>query len=157
MNRQPCRPLIALALLLVGLAAAGDAGATTTGSIGISGRVDPNCYVVVTDQNRTLNLVGGTTNLTVARIGERCNSSRGYTVTFNSLNGGAVVNANGSRIAYTMRYDGQTRSLTSSHVRTRNGPQNTVRTRDFQVTVPANAQALAGTYTDTITVTIAAR
>lgn len=156
MPRPLCR-LLLVALLLPGGFAARDAGAVTTGSIGLSGTIDANCYVVITDQNRSLNLVGGSTNLTVARVGERCNDRRGYTVTFSSLNGGAVVNADGTRVAYTIRYDGQTRALTSPYVRTRTSAQTSLRTRDFQVTVPANTRAVAGTYADTITVTIAAR
>ena len=147
--------IAAMALLALWTAAT---PARANGTVALKGTVVANCGVQVDDLDANLNMTGGSTNLQVATVGEKCNSNRGYTVTISSANAGALVNRDGARAAYTASYGGlSNQSLANPIVLTRNKAERNWVYAPFTVTLPANAQRVAGTYFDTITITVAAR
>lgn len=149
----------ALAATLLLAASALPALAQSNGSIGLRGTMETICFVQINQTNtNSIDLIKGTSNLTIGTVGEKCNRGNGFTVTISSANAGALVNATGARAAYTVQYDNSgVKSLTNPVVLTRTSAKKTVSTKSFKVNIPANPQAIAGTYADTITVAIAAR
>jgi spore coat protein U-like protein len=147
--------MAAMALLALWTAAT---PARAAGTIALKGSVVTSCGVQVDDLDANLNMTGGSTNLQVATVGEKCNSNKGYTVTISSANAGALVNRDGARAPYTASYGGvPNRSLATPLVLTRTKAEKNWVYAPFTVTLPANAQRVAGSYFDTITITIAAR
>ncbi|MDE1149355.1 MAG: hypothetical protein PW843_22605 [Azospirillaceae bacterium] len=146
------RRIAAAAVVLAAFAAA-PALADTSGSVKLSGTVALSCSVAVTDNNASLNILSGSSNITVGAVVETCNDGAGYTITVTSANGGSLKSsANGAQpVSYTTIYDGQsaTGTVNVSRSSAQFGKQATI-----AVTVPANAQAIAGSYSDTLTVTI---
>jgi spore coat protein U-like protein len=143
--------LAALAVLLAGTAAHAD------GSVTLRGSVLANCHLGVGDYGKTLDLGDDLDNVEVASVAESCNRSDGYTVTLTSAAGGALVAEGGARLPYTVSYEGvEHASLGAPLVLTRPKPHSAA-TYKLAVSVPSNRRAVAGTYQDTITLTIAAR
>ena len=131
--------------------------AQSNGAVALKGTVPLVCTVGVTDMNQSLNLTGGESNKSVGSIVENCNSGTGYNITVSSSNAGKLKAASGTaEISYTVGYDGQSGGLTSNMTVARSGAQFS-KTSALNVTVPANAQAIAGSYSDTVTITIAAK
>lgn len=127
--------------------------------INLSGQVLTYCYlwVDVKAAAATLNVKGGNNNVTVASIQETCNNPSGFTVAISSANNGNLMNGTNA-VAYTIDYDGTAEALTTTKIRTRTGTRFDDATntgRDFGVTLAASPSAVAGTYSDTITITIA--
>jgi spore coat protein U-like protein len=146
--------LAAAALSLFSLPALAD---STSGTVALKGTVPLVCTVGVTDLNQSLNLTGGESNKSVGSVVENCNSGTGYNITVSSSNSGKLKAASGSaEISYTVGYDGQSGGLGSNLTVARSGAQF-AKTSSLAVTVPANAQAIAGSYSDTVTITIAAK
>lgn len=143
---------LAAALTLLSLPALAD---SVSGTIALRGTVPVMCTVAVTDLNQSLNLVGGENGKQIGSVVENCNSGTGYTVSLTSTNAGKLKAANG-QIAYTVSYDGQAGSLGSQMQVTRSTAQF-AKVSSLNVSVAANAQALAGDYSDSITITIAAK
>ncbi|ASG23492.1 hypothetical protein Y958_13870 [Nitrospirillum viridazoti CBAmc] len=143
----------ALAATLVSAPALAD----TSGSIKLSGTVIQSCTVAVTDAGATLNILSGSSNVAVGSVVENCNDGAGYTITVASANNGTLKSsATGAQaVSYTTTYDG-TNGSGSSFAVTRSGAQFN-KTSNVSVTVPANAQAIAGSYADTLTITIAGK
>lgn len=133
--------------------------AQSNGGIGLRGTMETICFVQINQTNtNSIDLVKGANNLTIGTVGEKCNRGNGFTVTISSANAGALVNATGARAAYTVQYDNSgKKSLATPVVLTRTSAKKTVSSKSFKVTIPANPEAIAGTYADTITVAIAAR
>ncbi|MDE1145300.1 MAG: hypothetical protein PW843_01620 [Azospirillaceae bacterium] len=148
---------IAAAAIAATLFTAAPALADSSGTVKLSGVVSLSCVVTVTDNNASLNILAGSSNVQVGSVVETCNDGAGYTITVASANGGALKSsATGAQaVAYTTNYDG-TNGSGSSFTVTRSGAQFG-KTAALYVTVPANAQAIAGTYNDTLTVTIAGK
>ncbi|HEV7369728.1 hypothetical protein [Arenibaculum sp.] len=148
-------PTLAIAALL---AAAGPAGATgtgtATGTLQLKGAVFKNCSIAIQEAAATLDIVGGETARQVATVSERCNSKLGYEITIVSSNSG-VMRADGATAAYTLVYDGQVRSLGTPWTITRGDRSNKATTAVVGVTLPSTPNAVAGTYTDTVTIQIA--
>jgi spore coat protein U-like protein len=144
--------LVALAL------AAGAAAANTSGTIRLQGSVAARCTVAVTDAQQSLNIVGGETSKQVGTVVENCNSGSGYTVSISSVQGGVLRSqaAGAGAIAYSLSYGGVAGALTTALAVVRDGAAFD-RSVPVAVSMPANPQAIAGAYTDTITITIAAR
>jgi spore coat protein U-like protein len=142
----------------IAMVAGSTAALADSGTVALKGKVDLVCTIAVTDLNQSLELVQGTSNKTVGTMVENCNSGTGYTVSLSSANGGALKSAGAgtAAIAYTVAYDGQSGSLGSAMQVTRSTAQF-ARNAALSVTVPANAQAIAGDYADTVTITIAAK
>ncbi|MEA1674405.1 hypothetical protein [Nitrospirillum sp. BR 11163] len=131
--------------------------ADTSGTIKLSGTVSLTCTVAVTDAGAQLNILSGSSNVAVGSVVENCNDGAGYTITVASANNGTLKSsATGAQaISYTTSYDG-TNGSGSSFAVTRSGAQFN-KTSNVSVTVPANAQAIAGSYADTLTITIAGK
>ena len=131
--------------------------AQSSGSVALKGTVPLVCTVGVTDLNQSLNLTGGESGKQVGSIVENCNSGTGYNISVSSANAGQLKAASGtSTINYTVGYDGTAGNLTTAMTVARSGAQF-AKTSALNVTVPANAQAIAGNYSDTVTITIAAK
>jgi spore coat protein U-like protein len=130
---------------------------TTSGTVALKGTVPLVCTVGVTDLNQSLNLTGGESAKQVGSIVENCNSGTGYNISISSANTGKLKAATGTAtINYTVGYDGTAGNLTSAMTVGRSTAQF-AKTSALNVTVPANAQAIAGNYSDTVTITIAAK
>lgn len=138
------------------------AGAQTTqaaaasGTVRLNGSVALNCTVAVTDQGVALNLTNGANNTQVGTVTENCNDGAGYTINITSSNGGKLnsSSANAQPISYTTSYDG---TQASGNVSVSRSNANFGKAVSLFVTVPAAASAIAGTYSDTLTIAIAAK
>jgi len=130
------------------------------GTITIDGSVPSNCQLVVREsgEGQRLDILGGVNSLTIGSVGRMCNVGAGYRVTLSSANRGALVNERGDRVTYDIAwYELGRRTLANDATITVNRADPAVQTRSFRVWVPATPQAIAGNYSDTITLTIAAR
>lgn len=135
------------------------AGSGTSDTLKINGTVAAVCTVSVEDMNQSLNLVSGANKTVVGKITETCNAASGYTIRIASANAGKLVNAaNGNaKVDYTVDYDSrQNAQLNSELVQNYGNTQAYGTVKDLKVSVPGNANRVAGAYADTITVTIAA-
>lgn len=131
-----------------------------TGILTLQGQVAEMMSIVVTQLagHDSLDLSATPANLKVAEVAESSNSATGYEITVTSANTGFLKNGTLDQLEYTMRYDGVAVDLSAA---------DTV--KDFASTVvdyisdvdisytgkPAASMA-AGTYSDTVTVTISA-
>lgn len=154
---NPLRPILAVATLLAGAFSA--QAAVANGNVALKGAMETICFVQINQTyTNSIDLVKGTGSLTIAKVGEKCNLGNGFTVMVQSANGGSLVDTSGNKVPYTIRYDNSgDKSLAAPVVLTRTSAKRTVSTKNFNVKVPAKADAVAGSYTDTITVSIAAR
>lgn len=123
-------------------------------TIEISGTVAAQCYVSVTDLGASLDLVNGETSKNVASISETCNDPDGFTVSFSSAD--AKLNGpTGFDVDYTINYDTlAAQSLDSQKSVARSAPAWNS-SNDLQVNLAGNSELAAGTYADTITISIA--
>ena len=89
---------------------------------------------------------------------ETCNSGSGYNITLSSANAGSLKSSGGGTpsVGYTVSYDGQSGSLGSSLQVARSSAQFG-KNAALAISIPANSQAVAGSYSDTVTITIAAK
>jgi hypothetical protein len=156
-------PFFAAALFAT-LALGASAMAASSGTLTISGTVAViNDIVVTPNASATqLDIVNGETGLSVAGVAETSNNLNGYKITMASANNGQLVNGSDSAIktAYKVGYDGAssvaltTAATTVKNVSSLSGL--TTANSDVKVDVTALPSALAGTYSDTITVAIVA-
>jgi len=124
-------------------------------TLDISGTVAAQCSVTVTDLAVSLDLVSGENNKKVANISETCNDPDGYTVSFSSTDG-LLNGPTGFDEGYTISYD------TLSAVDLATGTQSVAHAAPawdssnfLKVSLAGNSQLAAGSYTDTITISIA--
>ena len=156
---------IAVAVALVGSTLA--SMAALSGNITISGTVANNTSITVASHAgyNTLDIAGGVTDQQVATATETCNDKLGYKVTLTTLNAGSGTAAflkgpagNTDTAPYTMTYNGVAVTLVAGSAVvtsvTAKTPSTGV-TKNLNVTIPA-IWVNADTYTDTITLTIAA-
>ncbi|WP_207762328.1 spore coat protein U domain-containing protein [Niveispirillum lacus] len=148
------RPFLAVLAILGAVSPA-----NAVNSVPIKGTVETNCTVQVSQTStNSIDLVRGTSRLNVARVREHCNLGNGFKISITSANAGSLMDAAGNKVPYTISYDNSgVRSLAAGVVLTRTSPALVVTTKNFTVTVPAKADAIAGSYADTITISIAAR
>ena len=149
---------------IVGLLAS-TAMAASSGTLDISGTVSPVNEIVINPNlanKDSLNILGGETAKNVASVDETSNNLNGYQIFMKSLNGGKLqhnINPTYST-AYTVSYaGGASVSLTTADQSVRNsGPLVGLTTVTSQLTVDVTAYptAPAGTYSDTITISIVA-
>jgi spore coat protein U-like protein len=149
------RILIAAAAAALAVLAGTPAQANTSGTIQLKGSVAKACTIGVEDMGTSLNLVNGENAKAVGRVVENCNSSAGYDITITSTNAGKLKSGN-DLVAYSLVYDNQVQTLNSAWTLNRNAAQFDKQVT-VGVTVPANNRAVAGNYTDTITIQIAAK
>lgn len=148
-------------IVLAVLAAGGVAhAASATGQIQLSGAVSQVCTIAVTPTAKATNLdiLTGETAAVVGTVTEDCNAGNGYTVSLTSANSGKLSStATGSSpTTYTAAYDNGTGSIATKITADRNSHQFG-RQGQVQVSFPGNSQAVAGSYTDTLNIVIAAK
>ncbi|MBC7397095.1 MAG: fimbrial protein [Bdellovibrionales bacterium] len=150
--------------LLVGLLLVSSAAqAATTGTLSLSGTIANVISIAVAAAGAasTLDLTATQTNLVVATVTENSNSNTGYTISARSTNTGTIKHATATdNVAYTMKYAGGTAtSLTTvdQTVKTQStGGVYSAVSSSVSVSYTGNASLRAGSYSDTITFTIAA-
>jgi hypothetical protein len=137
--------------------------AATNGSIMISGNVNAATALVVTSETgyNALALSTGATNQKVATVREINNTANGYTLTLSSANAGKL-RLGTQDINYSATYDNTSVNLTLAGVIVTNqgaqtSPINV--TKDFKITFAGVDESLymQGTYSDTLTFTIASK
>lgn len=147
-------------LALSGNAAIGaDTGVITlSGSIGIVNEI----VITQTEAATNLNILDGEADALIATVEESSNSPTGYTIFMNSVNDSELVNSenDADSSSYTISYDGGAPvSLTTSDTAMKTvGLLGGLTTDESEVliNVAANTEAGSGTFTDLITVSIAA-
>ena len=138
--------------------------AANTGTLVISGVVTAvnDLLIAPTPEATTLNITGGETGRLVAAVQETSNSLTGYNIKMRSANASKLVHGTdpSKSTAYTISYDsGAAVSLTTSDQIVKNISSLTGLTTvssNVNVNVTAYPLAPAGTYSDTITISIAA-
>jgi hypothetical protein len=151
-------------LMMILVLATTTAFAASTGTIFLSGTIAPINDLQITPlaAATNLNVISGENNRLVATVTETSNSLNGYKILMRSLNASKLVNTVNSayKAAYTVSYDGGSpMSLSTSDQEVKNsGSLNGLTTdnSDVKVNVTAYPTGPAGTYSDTITVSIVA-
>lgn len=135
--------------------------AASSGTLVLSGVVAPVNDLVVTPNgtnNTTLNIGAGVSNLNVATVSETSNDANGYKIFMQSVTGGFLQLNPTHRTTYTVSYAGAPAvTLTTGSTQVKSvASLSTQTTASSAVTVNVVAlpNALAGTYSDTITVSI---
>lgn len=135
--------------------------AATTGSLQLRGNVPDILSIEVNAKAdaTNLDLQNDQTDLKIASVLERSNSSTGYTLTIDSANDGQLVRNGGSEtFTYSMKYDGSSVDLSSSDSFNNSASAAVAVNKD--VTISYTGQdadtMIAGDYEDTVTFSIAA-
>lgn len=144
--------VVTFAVLIAGQQAR---AADNTGTLVVRGSVETNCTVSIQDMGAHLDLTRGANNIVVGKVTETCNDPDGYSITFTSQGGGKLT-SNGASVPYTASYDNVNQQSLGSEMRLsrKNAAFGVV--KDLKVSVAAGSDRVAGSYSDTITVTIAA-
>ena len=136
-------------------------GGANTAKLDLLGVVASNCTIAVspTAKASSLDLKGGESDAVVGTVTENCSSTRGYTVSITSTNAGQLRTGSATEplINYTARYDDATGSLATTGLDTKRNKPSFNLQRSLLVTLPANPQAIAGNYSDSVTFVIAAK
>lgn len=151
-------------LTALGMLASVSAQAAGTGNLLLQGTVTiVNDIVITANANATnLNILGGETNKLVATVDETSNNLNGYKIQMLSANSSKLVLSTDSSksTTYTVAYDGGAPvSLTGTAQTVKNvGSLSGLATdtSNVNVNVTAAPNATAGTYEDTITISIVA-
>ncbi len=155
--------------LLAGVMAAGVASVALptfagvpSDTIDLTSTVAVDCSITVSNKNGSLDIVAGESDKKVADIVEHCNETAGYTISFASQNGGdldgtgALAGNPGASVDYTMSYDTSSGADLATDLGLTRGDAEFNKAHGLFVSVSASDERLAGSYEDTITVTIAA-
>ena len=144
-----------------GSSSTGIVGSANTAKLDLLGVVASNCTIAITPTAKasSLDLQRGETDTVVGTVTENCSSTRGYTVSITSQNGGQLRSggATAPLVNYSARYDNATGSLAASGLDTRRNQASFNYQRSLLVSLPANPQVIAGSYSDSVTFVIAAR
>ena len=162
---------IALAFATVSSLALTPSGPADSATLVLSGAVLANCTVTVTEFNspQALDLSVAQTDLKVAEVVERCNDKDGYTVTMRSANAfsAGIAQARLESISdpeivnYTLDYDAVPVTFVAGDSTVTDSNSKTVPagvTKDLTLSYAVNANLASDTsYTDTLTITLAAK
>lgn len=154
------KKLLLSAILLLSTVAFGAASGTLT----ISGTVLQinDIEIFPTADSTNLNIVAGNSGLLVANVSETSNNLTGYTISMRSANASQLIHSvdSSKMTSYQVSYDGGDYvSLTNSDQVVKNVGSLAGLTSDSStvaVNVTPYATAPAGTYSDVITISIAA-
>ncbi len=153
---------IFLSIAVAALAITSASWAASTGSITISGVVPQHTDIIVTPVAgyNALDLATTATDLSVANVTEKNNTALGYKVTLSSANAGALKNGTAGSIAYTAKYNSTsvTLSATPTNITTSPAASSVVNvTKAFKISYTGvdTTTMMQGTYSDTLTFTIA--
>lgn len=137
--------------------------AGTTGDIVLTGVVNPLVDIAVSSESTASNLDLHTTqtDLLVGTTVETSNTQTGYQILISSANSGFLVHNSGAdSLSYTLKYGGNSVALsTTPQVAINNSTGGvSVQNRDVQISYTGVPQSslVAGTYSDTVTLTIQA-
>jgi hypothetical protein len=155
------------ALLISAFTISSLANAASTGSILLSGTVSAQNDIVITangSNNTSLNITAGEVAKNIASVDETSNNATGYKIYMYSNNAGELRHSiDPSKLTtYTISYDGGSYvapPAIGSPVQVKNVSSLAALTTDTSqvlITVAANATAIAGTYSDTLTLSIVA-
>jgi spore coat protein U-like protein len=151
---------LALAVALAFALSASAAMAQSQGTVQLKGVVGANCTLSVSTLAKAsmLDIVGGESQAHVATISESCNIGNGYKVTLASTNSGRLLStaAGASPVSYTAAYDSALGPIANGLLAERDTAQFG-KQGELYVQFSGNAQAIAGDYNDTITITVAAK
>jgi hypothetical protein len=154
------RVLLAVAFILI---LTTSTYAATTGTLLLQGSVPQKISLSVTPQAiaSTLDLAVSQNDLVVASVNEKSNSKTGYKVTIASDNLSKLKRVDGSEVmAYTMKYNGSAVALSAASGTTiTNSAASTVnlnKSVSISYTGVASESMIEGSYSDTVTFTIAA-
>lgn len=135
----------------------------TSGNITISGNVAAATAIVVTSVAgyNALDLSTTAADLAVANVREINNTLNGYTVTLASANSGSLKNGTLGSVSYTAKYNGVAATLSSTPVTVTTSPAsnsvvNVLKGFAISYTGQPAQDLMVGTYSDTLTFTIAA-
>lgn len=134
--------------------------AASQGTLILTGIVGAEFNLVITPNANatTLPVASGGTVL-VASVLESTNNSSGYKIVLKTSNGGVLKNTisgvDVDTAPYQLKYDGVLVTPTTTNQVVKTGTLGTD-TSDIEVILPAKPNAVAGTYTDTVTVEIVA-
>ena len=149
--------------VVLGMGLASGAFAATTGSVTIQGTVATVVAITVTGTTpfNALDLTTTQANLPVANVVEQSNDALGYKVTMSSANAGTLKNGTAGSVAYTAKYNATTVTLSATPQNVTTAPAtttvvNVTKPLTISYTGAAAASMMAGTYSDTLTFTIAA-
>lgn len=137
--------------------------AATTGTLNLSGTVAVVSELTVTangSNNSSLDIVNGESNKLVGSATETSNNLAGYKIKLSSTNGGELRNTTDSSkmTTYKVSYNGDTPATPSTTATTVKNVSSlgalTTEISEIRVDVDAASTAAAGTYTDTLTLSI---
>jgi spore coat protein U-like protein len=136
--------------------------AGTTGTLVLKGTIPARLNIAVTPETvaGTLDLTISQTNLLVATAYESSNSKTGYTVALSSANAGKLIETGGESVTYSLKYNDVAVNLAASVTVTdaSGGKYKSVaKSIKISYTGTAAEDLTEGDYTDTITLTIAAK
>ncbi len=140
------------------------ATAASSGTLSLSGTVALVNDIVITPDPAALNLniVAGEVDKLIATVAETSNNPSGYKIFMKSTNASKLIHTVNptEKAAYTISYDsGANKTLTIVDQQVKNvGSLPGLQTNNSNLTIKINDKpnAAAGTYTDTITISIAA-
>lgn len=149
-----------IATLVLGLLGA-NAQAASSADITLSGSVDQDCSVALNSSNYTVNLLSGESDSTVATVTETCNDSDGYQISFSSANAGVLQNDDDAseQKSYSISYGtdlNYARLLESKSVSYNTYTAGNAVPLRMNLDAHTSGVLAAGTWSDTITVSIAA-
>jgi spore coat protein U-like protein len=134
------------------------AEAGNIGRIEIGGTVPANCELTIERSAAAFNPRTGVADLRIASITETCNAAGGYQVTIASTNSGVLrgVDTAESTGGYTLAY-GETVARPNVPLVVNRPVEATGRSRDLRISLPAQPNLRAGTYADTLLLTVAGK
>ncbi|MGE3260667.1 MAG: fimbrial protein [Bacteriovoracia bacterium] len=153
---------VALSFLLLYTAPVWAASTDTLLLQGSVTAVNDIAVTAVSGVNNSLNIVGGQSNVTVANVAETSNNLLGYKIMMSSANAGELRNASDAskKTTYTVVYgSGSAMTPTTSAAQVKSVSSLTGLTTNssaVKVNVVAYPSAPAGTYSDTVTLSIVA-
>lgn len=149
--------------LLLALLMIGNIEAATTGTLVLQATVAQDLPLTVTAEAvaSSLDLSTSQTGLKVGTVNEKSNSGTGYTISAKSTNGSLLKNGALDQLSYQITYDGGSAiTLTTSDQTVKTQSTGGLYDHDSDVDIvytgKAPATMVQGTYSDTITFTIAA-
>jgi len=149
--------------LILSISVNAGAFAASSGTLLLQGVVAATYNIsVATDgaNNVSLNILGGGSNQSVANVTETANNAGGYKIQASSVNNGLLKNGSIDSLAYTLKYGaGSPVSLTTSAQTVYTSPTLSSAVTNIQnvkVSHTAKPTALAGTFSDTVTLSISA-
>lgn len=130
------------------------------GTLLLQGTVSEDNSIVITPigtNNISLNLISGESAKQITSVSETCNNALGYKIKLQSLNNGNLLN-NAASIAYTISYSGGSyQSIPNTPLQVKNISsltQKTTNTSEVRINIAAVPNAVSGTYSDTLTLSI---